>query len=487
MNIKTGIARDANINICLESAISDDNVVRLIDAFVEAMDLEELQFTKTKPKKEGCPIYHAKAMLKLFYYGYFNRIRSSRKLEAECLRNIEVWWLIHQLKPGYHTIADFRKDNASCLPKAFKMFVSFLKGEDVFGKELLTVDGTKIRAQNNKRNNFNGQKLQKHLKYIEGKTEQYIKELEEFDAQEDKQETEAQRKELEKNLEIQQERKTKYAELQEELKKSGSPQISTVDSDSRSLPIKDRITNVCFNVQAVVDSKHRIIVEPDTINTTDQGQLSPMLRRAMQTLDVTEITALADKGYHVGKDLSECKEQNIITVVAHPERNNKNIDPAYQTSEFAYNKEQDCYSCPQGAILRSNGNEYEKTKEGRAAYFVKKYVTDQCLACMAKLLCTKAKSREIERSQYQDVIDENNKRVDKNPKLYKLRQQIIEHIFGTVKRSWGYTYTLLKGIKKVNGEMAIVFTMYNLRRAMSIFGVKELIQRLKQWKPDYKG
>jgi transposase len=486
MNIKTGIPREANINICLESAISEDNVVRLIDAFVEAMDLEELEFTKTKPKKEGCPIYHAKGMLKLFYYGYFNRIRSSRKLEAECLRNIEVWWLIHQLKPGYHTIADFRKDNASCLPKAFKMFVSFLKGEDVFGKELLTVEGTKIRAQNNKSNNFNAEKLQKHLKYIEGKTEQYIKELEEFDAEEDKQEAEAQRKELEKKLETQQERKTKYEELQDELKKSGSPQISTVDSDSRSLPIKDRITNVCFNVQAVVDSKHCLIVELATINTTDQGQLSPMLMKAMQTLDVKQITALADKGYHVGKDLSECKEQHIITIAAYPERNNKNIDPAYQTSEFSYNKEQDCYSCPQEATLTTNGKEYEKTKEGRAAYFVKKYVTDQCLTCIAKLLCTKAKSREIERSQYQDVIDENNKRVDENPKVYKLRQQIIEHIFGTVKRSWGYTYTLLKGIKKVNGEMAIIFTMYNLRRAMTIFGVKELISRLKQWKPTYK-
>jgi hypothetical protein len=211
-----------------------------------------------------------------------------------------------------------------------------------------------------------------------------------------------------------------------------------------------------------------------------------MLTEAMKALDVKEIKALADAGYHVGKDLQDCKEQGLTTFVAPVERSNPNIDPAYQTSEFPYNKEQDSYTCPQGAILTTNGREYEKKKEGRATYWVKKYVTDQCLKCVARTLCTKAKSREIERSEYQDVVDENNKRVYENPQVYKLRQQIIEHIFGTIKRSWGYTYTLLKGMEKVNGEMAIIFTMYNMRRGVSIFGVKELISRLKQWKPDYK-
>ena len=248
------------------------------------------------------------------------------------------------------------------------------------------------------------------------------------------------------------------------------------------LLIKDGITDVCYNVQAVADSKHSVIVEFETINTTDQGQLCPMATGAMKALEAEEIQALADKGYHTGKDLQDCKEEHVTTVVAYPERHNKNIDPAYQTSAFIYNKEQDIYTCPQGAILTTNGKEYEKTKEGRAGYLVKKYVTDQCLACIARFLCTKAKSREIERSQYQDVVDENNKRVDENLPLYKERQQIIEHPFGTIKRNWGYTYTLLKGIKKVNGEMAIIFTVYNIRRAMSILGVRELISRLKAQK-----
>lgn len=235
-----------------------------------------------------------------------------------------------------------------------------------------------------------------------------------------------------------------------------------------------------------MDGKHYLVVEIDTINSTDQGQLTPMLTAAMQVLDVEEVTVLADAGYHVGKDLQDCKQHGINTLVAPVDRANPNINPAYQTSEFTYDKEQDCYTCPQGAILSAKGSKYEKNKKGRTSYHVQKYVTEQCLKCLVRTLCTRGKSREIERSEYQDIIDENNKRVYENPAMYKLRQQIIEHIFGTVKRSWGYTYTLLKGTEKVNGEMAIIFTMYNMRRSASIYGVKELISRLKQWKPDYE-
>lgn len=487
MNIKTGIARDVSFDICLETLIAEDNPVRLIDAFVEALDLSKLSFTKTKPNREGRPIYHAKDMLKLYYYGYLNRVRSSRQLEAECVRNIELWWLMHKLKPNYHTIANFRKDNAEALIKAFNMLVAFLKDQNMFGKELFAQDGTKIRAQNNKRNNYNNKKLEDHIKYISGKEEQYIKELEQLDAREDKQteEVEARRKQIEEDHKTQQQRGEKYQGLKDQLKQSGEPQISTVDSDSRSLQLKDRVTNVCYNNQIVVDSKYCLIVEFDTINTTDQGQLSPLVTKAMKALDIKEITVLADAGYHVGKDLQDCKEQHIKTLVAPGERIKAHIDPAYQTSKFSYDKEQDCYKCPQGAILRTNGNSYEKKKKNRTTYNVKSYVTEQCLTCPARSLCTRAKSRKIERSEYQDIIDENNERVYENPELYKLRQQMPEHIFGTTKRGWGYYYTLVKGRKKVKGEMAMVYTMYNMRRAMSILGVKELISRLKSWKTAY--
>lgn len=471
----------------LDCLIAADNPVRVIDVFVDVLDLQVLGFKKVKAKLEGRPPYEAKDMLKLYYYGYLNRIRSSRKLEAECIRNVEVWWLLHQLTPAYHTIADFRKENSKAFKQAFKMFIGFLKGENMFGGELIAVDGTKLRAQNNKKNTFNENRLVKSLAYIDAKAEEYIKELDNCDALEDKEAAELKKKDVTKKVKQLADRKKSYNELLKKLKESGEKQISLVDEDSRSLPIKDGITDVCYNVQAVGDSKHSLIAAFDVVNTTDQGQLSIMAGKAMEALGVEQITAAADKGYHVGKDLNECKEKQITTIVAYPERRNKDIDAAYQTDKFAYNEQQDNYTCPAGAVLTTNGHSYEKKKKGRASYFVKKYETSNCSVCPFKLLCTKAKNRIIERSEWQDIIDENNRRVDENPDEYKKRQQINEHPFGTLKRSWGYTYTLLKGLQKVGGEMAIIFTMYNLRRVMSILGIKGVIERLKEWKTVQKG
>ena len=355
MNFKQGISREQISMMSPECFISSDNPVRVIDMFVDILDLRDLGFTKTKLSKEGCPPYEAKVLLKLYYYGYINRIRSCRKLEAECLRNVEVWWLIYQLTPSYHTIADFRRDNAPAFKKAFKMFVAFLKGEELFDGKVIAVDGTKLRAQNNKKNNFNDAKFAKTQEYIETKVDEYIKELDECDLQEDKQAAELKKRDVTKKLEELKERQEHYKELQDTMHQSGEKQISMSDPDSRSLPLNDVVTNVCYNVQAVADNKHSLIVDFETINTTDQGQLCPMATKAMEALGVEEITVLADKGYHTGKDLQDCKEAHITTVVAYPERNNKKIDPAYQTSEFNYDKDQDVYTCPQGAILTTNG------------------------------------------------------------------------------------------------------------------------------------
>ena len=479
MNFKQGISREQISMMCPDALIGKDNPVRVIDAFVELLDLVSLGFTKTKLSKEGRTPYEAKHLLKLFYYGYINKIRSSRKLEAECVRNVELWWLIYQLTPAYHTIADFRKDNADAFKKAFKAFIAFLRGEELFDGKVVAVDGTKIRAQNNKKNNFNEGKFAKSQEYIEMQVSEYIKELDGCDALEDKQACELKKKQVSIKLEELKERKKYYTELKDKMIESGEKQISMSDPDSRSLPLNDVVTAVCFNIQAVADSKHSLVLDFDTVNTTDQGQLCPMSIKAMEALEVKEITSLADKGYHTGKDLHDCKEACATTIVPPVERTNKNADAAYQPSAFVYDKEQDTYTCPQGALLTTNGNEYEKIKKGRATYTVQKYVTDQCLICVAKTLCTRGKRKEIERSEYQDVVDENNKRTLENLDLYKKRSLIIEHIFGTVKRSWGYTYTLLKGIKKVNTEMSIIFTVYNIRRAMSILGVKELISKLE--------
>jgi transposase len=470
--------------ISLDMEISQDSVARLIDLFVAHLDLEKLGFTKTKAKKEGCPMYQASDMLKLYYYGYFNRIRSSRRLATECCRNVELWWLLHQLKPGYHTVADFRKDNPKALKNSFKMFVSFLKGEDLLGGELVAIDGTKIRAQNNKSNNYNEGKLKKHLEYIEAKAESYIQELEQCDAGEDKQEAaDLTKKQIAEKLKNLSQRKSKYEALQKELTESEEKQISTVDADSRSLPLKDGITDVCYNAQCTNDSKHNLVADFDIINKGDQGQLSTMAARAKDVLEVENLTALADKGFHVGRELQAAKDNNITTIVAYPQpRERKEIDPAYYIDKFVYDKQSDAYTCPAGSQLISNGKEYSKGRADRTSYTVKTYTTTACLTCPFRKSCTTSRYRKIDRSEYQDIIEENNKRLDENKELYKRRPEISEHVFGTIKRGWDYTYTLLKGLEKVNGEMAIIFTMYNLRRAMSILGVEELKNRLAKWK-----
>ena len=469
----------------LECEIAADNPVRLIDLFVDQLDLSKLGFNKTSFKQEGRPSYQAADLLKLYYYGYLNRVRSSRRLETECRRNIEIWWLIRELKPGYHTIADFRKDNAVALKNAFKMFVSFLKGEDMFSKELIAVDGTKIKAQNSNKNNFNEARLKKHLTYIENKAETYIKELDDCDKAEDKQASALKKKEVQQKLDMLKQRKQKYKQLSKELNESEATQVSLTDAESRSLKIKDNIAEIAYNIQAATDSKHSMIVEFDTINENDQNQLGNMTSKAMQTLEVDQITVLADKGYHVGKQLQQCREQGVTTIVSYIDRNSrsKHIDPAYQTDQFIYDPVNDTYTCPEGAVLTTNDKYYEKVRKSKTTYLIKQYSTRQCKNCPAKHLCTRSSKgyRQIERSQYQEVIDENNKRVDANAPLCKLRQQIVEHPFGTIKRGWGYSYTLLRSIKKVSGEMAIIFTMYNLRRVISIVGVPELLNRLRKW------
>ncbi|MEJ7682989.1 MAG: transposase [Segetibacter sp.] len=320
MNFKQGISREQISMASPECFIASDNPVRVIDMFVEQLDLGELGFTKTALSKEGRRPYEAKYLLKLYYYGYLNRIRSSRKLEAECLRNVELWWLIYQLSAGYHTIADFRKDNAAALKKEFKKFVAFLKGENLLDGKAITTDGTKLRAQNNKKNNFNEAKFAKSLEYIETRVEEYVKELDEYDAQEDKQASELKKKDVTKKLEELKERQKHYTAMKAALIKSGEKQISMSDPQRRSLPLNDVVTAVCYNIQAVADNKHSLIVEFDTINTGDQGQLCLMAGKAMEVLGAQQITVLADKGYHTGKDLQDCKEAHITTVVAYPQK-----------------------------------------------------------------------------------------------------------------------------------------------------------------------
>lgn len=480
----SGISRHQMRISSLEDAIASDNQVRFIDAFVMFVDLSKLGFSVQTIKSEGRPSYNTKVFLKTYLYGYLNGIRSSRKLEKESFRNIEMQWLLEDIRPNYHSISDFRKDNPVALKKLFKLFVSFLKDADLIAGETIAIDGTKSRAHNSKKANFNQKKIDKHLEYIETKTQEYLDAMEENDAKENSEKI----KNIQQKIERLKQNKIRYELLEEKLKASGEPQISTTDSDARALLVQGQVVEISFNMQAAVDSKHNLVVATHTINKNDRSALSAIAIEAKENLGIETYTALVDKGYHNGKQIEVCKQANITTIVAQPEQGKSNDNGTtkdYLVSRFQYNQSTDTYTCPQGETLKTTGSWHKKTTD-RDSYNFKKYRTPKCKECPVKHLCTsRAGGREIDRSQYADAVEENNKRYQENPQLYRKRQEINEHIFGTIKRQWGYNHTNLTGLEKVNGEHSLIMLVYNIKRSINILGVPDLIAKIKSWNAKY--
>lgn len=470
----------------LEDYIEQDNTVRFIDAFVEKLELSKLSFVNKPVKVEGRPSFSNALFLKIYFYGYLNGIRSSRKLAKECMRNIEMQWLCSGLTPNYHSIADFRRINPQALRNTFKLFVSFLKDADLIACQTIAIDGTKARAHNSKKNNYNQKKIERHFAYIEEKTNQYLKELDIADKQEQNEKI----KNITEKLEQLKTQKIKYTTLQEQLTNSKEPQISTTDTDARALLIHGQVVEVSYNTQAAVDDKHKLVVATHTINRNDRNALSNIATETQENLHTNTFTVLADKGYNNAKEIQACQEQGITTIVAQQEivnSNDKGTTTDYLVTKFIYNKENDTYTCPQNQTLTSTGTWHTKKREGGSHQF-KKYRTNACKTCEALKLCT-AKAdgrREIERSEFAEAVELNNKNYKEHYQLYRKRQEINEHIFGTIKRVWGYYYTNLKGLKKVNGEWSLIMTVYNMKRTINILGFDKLMEKLNAWKPKYK-
>ena len=277
--------------------------------------------------------------------------------------------------------------------------------------------------------------------------------------------------------------------LEEKLKESGESQISTTDSDARALLVQGQVVEISFNIQAAVDAKHNLVVATHTINKNDRSALSAIALEVKENLGIETYTALVDKGYHNGKQIEACKLANITTIVAKPEQGKSNENGTtkdYLVAKFTYDKTTDTYTCPQDETLKTTGSWHKKTTD-RDSYEFKKYRTPKCKECPVKHLCTsRAAGREIDRSQYADAVEENNKRYQENPQLYRKRQEINEHIFGTIKRQWGYNHTNLTGLEKVNGEHSLIMLVYNIKRSINILGVPELIAKLKKWNSPYK-
>ena len=481
----TGISRQQLRISSLEDAIAPDNQVRFIDAFVGYIDLYKLDFAVKTIKTEGRPSFNSKVFLKIYLYGYLNGVRSARDLEKECIRNMEMQWLLEAIVPNYHSISDFRKNNPVALKKLFKLFVLFLKDADLIGCETIAIDGTKSRSHNSKKANFNQKKIDKHLEYIEDKTQEYLTALEENDDKE----SPAKIQNIQQKIDRLKGNKLRYESLEEKLKQSGEPQISTTDSDARALLVQGQVVEISFNLQAAVDAKHNLVVATHTINKNDRSALSAIAIEAKENLGIETYTALVDKGYHNGKQIEICKQANITTIVAQPEQGKSNENGTtkdYLVAQFQYNQDTDTYTCPQSETLKTTGSWHKKTTD-RDSYNFKKYRTPKCKACPVKHLCTsRAGGREIDRSQYADAVEENNKRYRENPQLYRKRQEINEHIFGTIKRQWGYNHTNLTGLEKVNGEHSLIMLVYNIKRSINILGVPDLIAKLKKWNSPYK-
>jgi transposase len=460
--------------VSLDEGIDPGNEVRIIDFFVESLSIKDYGFRTVFPEN-GRPAYHPKDLLKLFIYGYLNKIRSSRDLEKECKRNIEVMWLLKCLKPDHNTIANFRRDNPKAIKKVFRATVQIAKHFDLIGGKLIAGDSTKLRAQNSKKNNYNQAKIDRHLVYIENKLEEYTRALAESDG--DNQQV------IEEEIKKQQERETGYKNLEKKLKESGEPQISISDPESRQIMLRNNITEVAYNVQTTVDAENNIPIDYKVTNQNDSKAMGNMVQRAKSILGTNEFTVLYDKGFHTGSELKTAQELGIETIVAIPDvpATSQAPDHDYNYEHFKYDPSLDTYTCPQGEVLKTNGKWY--TTHGRRDILIsfKQYKTRACKTCPSRLKCTKSKTgRLIERSIYAEYYERNKKNKEEKEQLYRRRQAIAEHPFGTIKRQWGFSYVLTKrGIDRASSDVGFMFIAYNLRRIISILGKDQLMGYLR--------
>lgn len=456
----------------LEEAIDQDNEIRLIDLFVDSLQLSDYGF-EMDFIENGRPAYHPADLLKLYIYGYLNRMRSSRVLEKECKRNIELMWLLKDLAPDHNTISNFRKNNPKAIQKVFRATVSLAKHFDLIGGKLLAGDSTKLRAQNSKKNNFNPKKIERHLDYIENKLSQYnaVLALADEDA----------KQEIQEQIDTQNNRKDFYNDLTQQLKESGETQVSTSDPDSRQMITRNNITEVAYSVQTTVDAKHNIPIDYKLTNENDSKAMGGMTRRTKTILGKTDFTMLYDKGYHTGSEFAYAHAHGVEVIVAIPDVASHAPDMAFDVEHFSYNKPTDCYTCPAGKLLTTNGNWYNKDR-GKSVSKVKHYKTNTCLSCSFFERCTKnKKGRFIERSEHADLIFDNKQRMDANKQLYRKRQAIVEHPYGIIKRQWGFYYvSTKKGMKRAASDVGLIFVAYNLRRIFNLIDKNTLQKYFKE-------
>jgi transposase len=468
--------RDRSQTLLLPESVDDyvgpENPVRFIDAFVEGLDLAAAGFARVAPNATGRPSYAPQDLLKLYIYGYLNRVRSSRRLEAETHRNIEVIWLLRHLKPDFKTIADFRSDNRGAFRQVFRQFVLLCKQMDLFGRELLAVDGTRIKAVNNKDRNFTRASLTKFIELADAKLDDYLQRLDQSDATEAK--TGGSRvKNLAEKINAIRERRTRCANMLAELDRTGEDQISLTDPDSRAMAAHTHV-GVGYNVQIAVDTEHKLIVEQQVTNQVlDLGLLTETAEPAKEILGVDAISVVADKGYFKIEDIETCENAGILPYVPRPQRGPSVRAGLFRKDEFSYDADSDTYLCPAGQRLHAYSSSLMRglTKTN----YVNKLACDDCAV---RTRCTNGKFRAVSRLENEAVLDRMQARLAKRQDILERRRETVEHPFGTIKQ-WMYQGAfLMRGLEKVRAEFSLTALAYNLRRVLNIVGFADLMAAL---------
>ena len=470
---------DRSQTLLLPEAVDDyvgpDNPVRFIDAFVDGLDLKAAGFVRAQAKATGRPGYHPCDLLKLYIYGYLNRIRSSRRLEAESHRNIEVIWLLKRLQPDFKTIADFRRDNRKAFKQVFRQFVLLCRQLDLYGRELLAVDGTRIKAVNNRDRNFSQAKIERALAESDERLTRYLKQLDESDKDDDGGSSSQSVSRLQEKISGLKEHQERLKGYREELKQSGEDQLSLTDPDARAMHPSSR-AGVGYNIQIAVDAKRKLIAEQQVHSkVSDLGLLAETTKAAKEALGADEINVVADKGYFVIEDIEACEAANIIPHVPKPNRGPAVRDGLFAKEKFRFDAASDSYTCPGGHKLTA----LHKRKVRETAIAINYGNRLACRGCALKAQCTNSDFRKVTRYENEAVLDDMARRLKARPDILDQRRETVEHPFGSIKQWMKQGAFLMRRLDNVRAEFSLTALAYNLRRAITLVGIPGLIAPIR--------
>jgi transposase len=459
----------------LDDYIGEDNPVRVIEAFVEGLDLGGLGFSGVDPQATGRPAYHPSVLLKLYIYGYLNRVQSSRRLEREAGRNVEVLWLTGRLAPDHKTIAAFRKDNGPAIRRVCREFVVLCRRLGLFAEAFVAIDSSKFKAVNNRDRNFTRAKMKRRLAQIEESIARYLDQLDNVDRQEPSAAVETKGARLHEKIEKLKEEMRRLGKLEVRMLAAPDQQISLTDADARSMATSGRGSGIVgYNVQASVDTKHHLIVTHEVTNDgTDRAQLANMGEQTKEVLETEELDAVADRGYFDSNEILACQKSGITVTLPKPLTSTAKAQGRYDKQDFRYIADEDVYICPAGERLIYRFTNQEK------GLTLRRYWTNACQGCALKDRCTPGKERRISRWEHEDVLEAVQRRLDTHPEKMRQRRETVEHPFGTIKSWMGATHFQMKTLPKVATEMALHVLAYNLKRVMNILGIAPLIAAIR--------